>query len=80
MDRLQNQSGEAVGMAAVFPRWMYREGKTCLGVFWETFASARNTGVWVLTLQLQRACLACARSEEFAVAYDFPSTYDVAHL
>ena len=65
---------EAVGVAAVFPRRMYREGKTVTGcVLGDLCISTKYRSVGP-TLQLQRACLACARSEEFAVAYDFPSS------
>jgi len=65
---------EAIGMAAVFPRRMYREGKTVTGcVLGDLCISTKYRSVGP-TLQLQRACLACARSEEFAVAYDFPSS------
>src|SRR5271165_1170414 len=65
---------EAVGMAAVFPRRMYCDGVVvsgcvlgdlCIGTKYRSVGPA---------LQLQRACLACARSGEFALAYDFPST------
>ena len=65
---------EAVGMAAVFPRWMYREGKTVTGCVLGDFCISTKYRSVGPTLQLQRACLACARSEEFAVAYDFPSS------
>jgi hypothetical protein len=65
---------EAVGMAAVFPRQMYREGETVTGcVLGDLCVSTKYRSVGT-TLQLQRACLACARSGEFAVAYDFPSS------
>jgi hypothetical protein len=65
---------EAVGMAAVFPRQMYREGKMVTGcVLGDLCISTKYRSVGP-TLQLQRVCLSCARSGEFAVAYDFPSS------
>src|SRR5271166_3907443 len=65
---------EAIGMAAVFPRQMYRESKTVTGcVLGDLCVSTKYRSVGP-TLQLQRACLSCARSGEFAVAYDFPSS------
>ena len=65
---------EAIGMAAVFPRRMYRESVVVTGcVLGDLCISTKYRSVGP-TLQLQRACLECARSEEFAVAYDFPST------
>jgi len=64
---------EAVGMAAVFPRQMYREGTVVSGcVLGDLCVSPKYRSVGV-ALQLQRSCLARARSGEFAIAYDFPS-------
>jgi len=64
---------EAVGMAAVFPRRMYRDGMVVNGcVLGDLCISTKYRSVGPV-LQLQRICLACARSDEFAVAYDFPS-------
>lgn len=66
--------GEAIGMAAIFPRCMHRDGKIVLGcVLGDLCISPQYRSVGP-ALQLQRACLACARSGEFAVAFDFPST------
>ena len=65
--------GEAIGMAAIFPRKMYRDrdivpacilGDLCISPKYRSVGPA---------LQLQRSCLLCARSGEFAIAYDFPS-------
>jgi GNAT superfamily N-acetyltransferase len=68
------KQGEAVGMAAVFPRRMYRNDNIVSGcILGDLCVSPKYRSVG-LALQLQRACLACARSGEFAVAYDFPST------
>jgi len=68
------EQNEAVGMAAVFPRRMYGESKTVTGcVLGDLCISTKYRSVGP-TLQLQRACLSCARSVEFAVAYDFPSS------
>jgi hypothetical protein len=65
---------EVIGMAAVFPRRMYRESVVVTGcVLGDLCISTKYRSVGP-ALQLQRACLACARSAEFAVAYDFPST------
>jgi len=65
---------EVIGMAAVFPRRMYRGGVVVTGcVLGDLCISTKYRSVGP-ALQLQRACLTCARSEEFAVAYDFPST------
>ena len=69
-----SDQNEAIGMAAVFPRRMYRESKTVTGcVLGDLCISTKYRSVGP-TLQLQRACLSCARSGEFAVAYDFPSS------
>jgi GNAT superfamily N-acetyltransferase len=66
--------GEAIGMAAIFPRQMYRDGAIVLGcVLGDLCISPQYRSVGP-ALQLQRACLAHARSGEFAVGYDFPST------
>jgi hypothetical protein len=68
------KQGEAIGMAAVFPRRMYRNDNIISGcVLGDLCISAKYRSVGP-ALHLQRACLACARSGEFAVAYDFPST------
>jgi hypothetical protein len=68
------KQGKTIGMAAVFPRRMYRDGKIVSGcVLGDLCISPLYRSVGP-ALQLQRACLACARSGEFAVAYDFPST------
>jgi Acetyltransferase (GNAT) domain len=68
------KQGEAIGMAAVFPRRMYRNDNIVSGcVLGDLCISPKYRSVGP-ALQLQRACLACARSGEFAVAYDFPST------
>src|SRR5208282_3193242 len=65
---------EVIGMAAVFPRRMYRGGVVVTGcVLGDLCISTKYRSVGP-ALQLQRTCLTCARSEEFAVAYDFPST------
>jgi hypothetical protein len=67
------KQGEAIGMAAIFPRHMYCDGQIVTGcVLGDLCISSKYRSVGP-ALQLQRACLACARSGEFAVAYDFPS-------
>jgi Acetyltransferase (GNAT) domain len=68
------KQGEAIGMAAVFPRRMYLNDNIVSGcVLGDLCISPKYRSVGP-ALSLQRACLACARSREFAVAYDFPST------
>jgi len=66
--------GKEVGMAAVFPRRMYRDGVVVPGCVLGDFCVSTSYRSLGPALQLQRACLACARSGEFALAYDFPST------
>src|SRR5208337_2913691 len=68
------QGGDAIGMAAVFPRRMYRDGVVVPGCVLGDFCVSTSYRSLGPALQLQRACLACARSGEFALAYDFPST------
>jgi len=68
------QQGEAIGMAAVFPRQMYRDGKIVSGCVLGDLCISPNYRSVGPALQLQRSCLACVRPPEFAVAYDFPST------
>ncbi len=65
---------KAVGMAAVFPRRMYCNGVVVSGCVLGDLCISREYRSLGPALQLQRACLACARSGEFALAYDFPST------
>jgi len=65
---------KAVGMAAVFPRRMYRDGVVVSGCVLGDLCVSREYRSLGPALQLQRACLACARSGEFALGYDFPST------
>jgi hypothetical protein len=65
---------KAVGMAAVFPRRMYCDGVVVSGCVLGDLCISREYRSLGPALQLQRACLACARSGEFALAYDFPST------
>jgi hypothetical protein len=68
------KQGQAIGMAALFPRRMYRNDNIVSGcVLGDLCISPKYRSVGP-ALQLQRACLACALSGEFAVAYDFPST------
>ena len=67
------QGGDPIGMAALFPRRMYRNGEVVLGCVLGDFCVSPQYRSAGAALQLQRACLACARSDEFAVAYDFPS-------
>ena len=68
------KDNEAVGMAAVFPRRMYCDGVAVSGCVLGDLCIATKFRSLGPALQLQRACLACARSGEFALAYDFPST------
>ena len=65
--------GDAVGMAAVFPRQMYCGGAVMPGCVLGDFCISTNYRSLGPAVQLQRTCLACARSGEFALAYDFPS-------
>jgi len=69
-----DQQNNAIGMAAVFPRRMYCEGVVVPGCVLGDFCVSTNYRSLGPALQLQRACLASARSGEFALAYDFPST------
>jgi len=64
---------KAIGMAAVFPRRMYRDGVVVPGCVLGDFCISTNYRSLGPALQLQRACLACAQSGEFALGYDFPS-------
>jgi hypothetical protein len=64
----------AIGMAAVFPRRMYCDGGVVSGCVLGDLCIATKYRSLGPALQLQRACLECARSEEFAMGYDFPST------
>ena len=65
---------EAVGMAAVFPRQMYCDDTVVTGCVLGDLCVATQYRSLGPALQLQRACLECVRSGEFALAYDFPST------
>jgi GNAT acetyltransferase-like protein len=67
------KNGDAAGMAAVFPRQMYCDGVAVSGCVLGDFCTSTKYRSLGPALQLQRACLACARSGEFALAYDFPS-------
>jgi len=67
------KDGDAVGMAAAFPRRMYRNGVVVSGCVLGDFCVSTGYRSLGPALQLQRACLADARSGEFALAYDFPS-------
>jgi|SRR5208283_374856 len=68
------QDGDAVGMAAIFPRRMYCDGVLAPGCVLGDFCVSTKYRSLGPALQLQRACLAASRSGEFALAYDFPST------
>jgi hypothetical protein len=65
---------EAVGMAAVFPRRMYCDGVEVPGCVLGDLCISTKYRSLGPALQLQRACLACVQSGEFALAYDFPGT------
>ncbi len=65
---------KAVGMAAVFPRNMYCNGTVISGCVLGDFCVSPEYRSLGPALQLQRACLNLAQSENFALAYDFPST------
>jgi len=67
------KDGDAVGMAAAFPRRMYRNGVVVSGCVLGDFCVSTGYRSLGPALQLQRACLADARSGEFALAYDFPN-------
>ena len=64
---------EPVGMAALFPRQMYCHGAVVYGCVLGDLCIATKYRSLGPALQLQRACLSCARSGEFSLAYDFPS-------
>jgi hypothetical protein len=66
--------GESIGMAALFPRRMYSGSSIVLGCVLGDFCLVPKYRTLGPALQLQRACLAGARSGAFAVAYDFPSS------
>jgi len=68
------KDGDAAGIAAVFPRRMYCDGLVVPACVLGDFCISTKYRSLGPALQLQRACLACARSGEFALAYDFPST------
>ena len=65
---------KAVGMAAAFPRKMYCNGSVIAGCVLGDFCVSPEYRSLGPALQLQRACLDFAQSENFALAYDFPST------
>jgi GNAT superfamily N-acetyltransferase len=69
----QENDTEAVGMAAVFPRQIYCDGTVVPGCVLGDLCIATKYRSLGPALQLQRACLECVRSGEFALAYDFPS-------
>jgi hypothetical protein len=60
-------------MAALFPRDMYYGDAIVRGCVLGDFCVAPEHRTLGPALQLQRACLRAVQSEEFAVAYDFPS-------
>jgi Acetyltransferase (GNAT) domain len=64
---------EPVGMAAVFPRQIYCEGAVVPGCVLGDLCIATKYRSLGPALQLQRACLECVRSGDFALAYDFPN-------
>jgi len=68
-----DKGDRAIGMAALFPRSMYCGGATVRGCVLGDFCVAPEHRTVGPALQLQRACLHAVESEEFAVAYDFPS-------
>ncbi len=67
-----NQHDQAIGMAAVFSRRMYCDGAAVSGCVLGDFCVSPEYRSLGPALQLQRACLGYARSDEVAVAYDFP--------
>jgi GNAT superfamily N-acetyltransferase len=68
------KNNQAIGMAAIFPRRMYCNGGVVEGgVLGDLCVSPEYRSLGP-ALQLQRACLACAGSADFALAYDFPSS------
>jgi len=68
-----DKSDRAIGMAALFPRDMYYGDAIVRGCVLGDFCVAPEHRTLGPALQLQRACLRAVQSEEFAVAYDFPS-------
>jgi len=68
------KQGKALGMAAVFPRRMFCDGAVVSGCVLGDLCVTPQYRSLGPALQLQRACLACAQSGDFALAYDFPST------
>src|ERR1700733_8629357 len=70
----RENSDKALGMAAVFPRRMYCNGNVITGCVLGDLCVSPEYRSLGPALQLQRACLASARSGSFALAYDFPST------
>ncbi len=70
----ERSDNEAVGMAAIFPRRMYCDGALISGCVLGDLCIATKYRSLGPVLQLQRACLEWARSGEFGLAYDFPST------
>jgi GNAT superfamily N-acetyltransferase len=69
-----DKQGEAVGMAAVFPRRMFCDGIVVSGCVLGDLCVSPQYRSLGPALQLQRACLGCVQSGDFALAYDFPST------
>ncbi|MGC2110634.1 MAG: GNAT family N-acetyltransferase [Candidatus Korobacteraceae bacterium] len=63
-----------IGMAAIFPRKMYCDGAVVSACVLGDLCISPEYRSLGPALQLQRACLACARSADFALAYDFPSS------
>ena len=70
----QGKNELAIGMAAIFPRRMYCDGGVVGGGVLGDLCVSPDYRSLGPALQLQRACLECARSDDFAMAYDFPST------
>jgi GNAT superfamily N-acetyltransferase len=68
------KQGKALGMAAVFPRRMFCDGAVVPGCVLGDLCVSPEYRSLGPALQLQRACLMCAQSGDFALAYDFPST------
>ena len=69
----RDKNDHAIGMAALFPRNMYCGTAIVRGCVLGDLCVSPEHRTLGPALQLQRACLRVVQSEEFAVAYDFPS-------
>ncbi len=68
-----DETDAPIGMCALFPRRAYVAGDEVLGCVLGDFCVSKDYRSLGPAVHLQRACLSCIESGQFAFGYDFPS-------